>query len=238
MKICLFHWWVIFIFWLIVCRLTRWNKCSFNYAPACDIITYHHLRKLTIPISSLQSCSARYCCHPRNLSLVVALWKIFWFPRKGVPRLPSHFSQIAFSTWIEKFFIRLWHLVSYLVKNKIFDSSTQKGFLTSIMENILSVNAMIQSAKDCRQPHVVTFIDLRNAFGSILDTLMLAMYFMSNPSRELLIHQDPYLSPETFIHTKDWITPKMQVSIGIFLGDALFPIPFLLAFNPIIQLAK
>ncbi len=105
------------------------------------------------------------------------------------------------------------------------------------MENILSVNAMIQSAKDCRQPHVVTFIDLRNALGSISHTLMLAMYFMTDPSRELIMHQEPYSSPETFIHTKDWITPKMQVSSGIFLGDAT-PIPFHLAFNSIIQLAK
>ena len=43
---------------------------------------------------------------------------------------------------------------------------------------------------------------------------------MSDPSRELLIHQDPYSSSETFIHTKNRVTPKMQVSIGIFLGDA------------------
>ena len=55
---------------------------------------------------------------------------------------------------------------------------------------------------------------------------------MSDPSRELLIHQDTYSSPETLIHTKDRVTTKMQVSIGIFLGDttpnssSLIPQPY------------
>ncbi len=81
------HGWVIFIIWLFVfttvCIKANQMKCSSNYAPACDIITYHHLRTLTIRITSMQSCSARYCCHPSNLPLVGALWKIFWSSRKG-----------------------------------------------------------------------------------------------------------------------------------------------------------
>jgi hypothetical protein len=61
-------------------------------------------------------------------------------------------------------------LEEYLLTNSIIDSSIQKGFISEIdgvIEHILSLNSIICNSSNNELPLYVTFIDLRNAFGSI-----------------------------------------------------------------------
>ena len=47
-----------------------------------------------------------------------------------------------------------------------------------------------------------------------------------------------YSNISVFISTKDWSTPKIRTSRGIFQGGTLSPILFLRAFNPITHFVK
>lgn len=62
----------------------------------------------------------------------------------------------------------------YLTNNKI-NIGAQKRFISGmngVMEHTLSVNAILQDARDNGLPLANTFVDLRNAFGSISHRLL------------------------------------------------------------------
>ena len=61
-------------------------------------------------------------------------------------------------------------LESYCLSNIIINTSIQKGFLhgiNGVMEHIFCVNSIISHAKENGLPLAMTFIDLKNAFGSV-----------------------------------------------------------------------
>ena len=62
-----------------------------------------------------------------------------------------------------------------MFSNDIIDLSSQKGFLQGInraVEHIFTITAMIEHARSNGLPLTLTFIDLRNAFGSISHSLV------------------------------------------------------------------
>ena len=111
------------------------------------------------------------------------------------------------------------------------------------MEHLLSVNTLLQSAKDRLQSLAITFIGLRNAFGSISHKLLLDMLpHIKAPEEFSLYISNLYsninISTYIYLYTKDWSTPLLKVHSGILQGDTHSPILFLLAFNPIIQFSQ
>ena len=80
------------------------------------------------------------------------------------------------------------------------------------MEHLLSVNTLLQSAKDRLQSLAITFIDLRNAFGSISHKLLLDMLsHIKAPEEFSLYISSLYSNISTYIYTKDWSTPLLKV---------------------------
>ena len=49
---------------------------------------------------------------------------------------------------------------------------------------------------------------------------------------------DLYSKLSAYVTTKSWSTPSFSIQKGVFQGDTLSPILFLLCFNPIIQSAQ
>ena len=93
-------------------------------------------------------------------------------PKNGDPSIPTNFRPIAMSSVFGKLFHKILarRIESFSLANKIIDASIQKGFLRGIngvMEHILTVNAILENAKDHNQHLSMTFIDLKNAFGSV-----------------------------------------------------------------------
>ena len=68
---------------------------------------------------------------------------------------------------------------SFLLTSGIINPSTQKGFLrnlNSVIEYIHALNAILNQACELRVPFSITFLDLKNAFGSIPHCLISDMF--------------------------------------------------------------
>ena len=61
-------------------------------------------------------------------------------------------------------------LENYLVSNSMVDKSIQKGFLRGVngcIEHVFAIQSMLVNAMEHSLPLTLSFIDLKNAFGSI-----------------------------------------------------------------------
>ena len=105
--------------------------------------------------------------------------------------------------------------------NNIIDTSVQKGFLSGV-----------------NGPIFVTFLDLKNAFGSVPHNLILDMLsHIQLPSEVTSYIAQCYSKLEAQVSTKDWSTSHFAICRSIFQGDTLSPLLFLIAFQPVIKLA-
>ena len=88
-------------------------------------------------------------------------------------------------------------------------------------------------------PLSVTFLDLKNAFGSVSHQLIVDMLDHVGVPRQLRSYiTSAYLQLSAYVVSKKWSTPIFSIHKGVFQGDTLSPLIFLIAFNPIIQLAQ
>ena len=107
------------------------------------------------------------------------------------------------------------------------------------MEHIFSVSAIIQNAFQHGLPLAMTFLDLENAFGSISHELFLDMLSYCILPQEITAYiADLYAKLTAYVKTKEWSTDNFKIGRGVFQGDTLSLLIFLIAFNPIIQLAQ
>ena len=159
---------------------------------------------------------------------------------------PSNFRPIALTSAIGKLFHKIIasRLESYCLSNKINNTSIQKGFLhgiNGVMKHIFCVNSIISHAKENGLPLAMTFIDLKNAFGSVPHDLNLIRDVLSAikvPSEIQQYISNVHSQLTGSFNTKHWSSQQFPISRGVFQGDTLSPIIFLLAFTPIINFAS
>lgn len=101
-------------------------------------------------------------------------------------------------------------LEAYLVANEIIDTSTQKGFISGIngaMEHNFAVNSLLENARANGLLIFITFLDLRNAFGSIPHKLILDMLqHIQLPSEVISYVPHFYSHLQAVVSTKNWST--------------------------------
>ena len=121
------------------------------------------------------------------------------------------------------------------------DKSLQKGFIRGVngyMEYVFAVQSIISNAQEHSLPFVMSFVDLWNAFGSISHSYIndIIHFVKLPPPPEFTNYvNNLYSSLSAQISTKDWITESFPIQRGVFQGDTLSPLLFLIAFNPMIQ---
>ena len=219
-------------------------KRSSNSSPGDDGITYHHLKKMPSTHHFLATLFSKILLenHTAPASWCEARIKLIF--KGGDDKLPANFRPIALTSAIGKLFHKIiaLRLEQYVRNNNIIDASLQKGFLTGIngtMEHIFSVSAIIQNAIEHGLPLAMTFLDLENAFGSVSHELILDMLVHCNLPQEVISYIASLYSKLTaYVKTRKWSTDKFKIGRGVFQGDTLSPLIFLIAFNPIIQLAE
>ena len=220
------------------------RKCKSNSTPGPDGISYHHLKKLP---STHHFLATLYTKILTTSQLCPPAWgsgKIILIHKKGDNSSPANYRPIVLSSTVGKLLHKFIasRLEEFCLANGIIDSSLQKGFLTGIngtMEHIFAVSTLIDHACSNGLPVSMTFIDLRNAFGSISHQLVNdILAHLKIPEFVRLYIRDAYTHLQAYVSTKKWLTPLFSITRGVFQGDTMSPIIFLMSFNPVIRLAQ
>jgi len=100
--------------------------------------------------------------------------------KTGDPSDPANFRPIALTSVIGKVFHKIisFRLEEYLMENNVIDPTVQKGFITGlpgVFEHVYTLSAILQNATSAKKPLMITFLDLKNAFGSVPHHLIFDM---------------------------------------------------------------
>ena len=220
------------------------KKLSKPSAPGPDSISYTHLKRLPSTHHFLATLFSMILLRSQQAPKIWCIGDIRLIHKKGNPKEPENFRPIALTSAVGKLFHRILasRIETYVLQNKIIDPRLQKGFLSGIsgvQEHILTVNAIIDNAKEKGLPLCATFVDLRNAFGSIPHKLIHDMLvYIDVPPQIVTYIDNAYSKLIASISTRQWVTPSFKISRGTFQGDTLSPLLFLLCFHPILSYAE
>ena len=209
-------------------------------APGPDGITYGILKKLTCTHHILATLYSKLLLSPEPPTS----WgnsKITLIYKKGEASDPTNFRMIALSSVLGKTFHLLLsqRLASYLTANNFIDSSIQKAFLNKIngtIEHNQCIQEILLNARSNRRTAHLTFFDLADAFGSVQHNLIshcLQRYQVPLPVQNYIMNLYNILGGS--VVTKSWTSNKFEFKKGVYQGDPLSPIVFLIIFNPLIE---
>ena len=131
----------------------------------------------------------------------------------------------------------------YLRANNVIDTSIQKGFvsgLPGVFEHIIlySLSAIMKDASTNKKPLMMTFLDLKNAFGSVSHQLILDMLEAVKVLPPFIDYVQSFYSQLFVIFKgKSWETDPMPFK-KVFFRETLSPVIFLLVFNLVLKLAE
>jgi hypothetical protein len=156
---------------------------------------------------------------------------------------PSEFRPIALTNTIGKIFFAVVskRLETFMLKNN-YISNVQKGFKASTpgcLEHSFSMFESLLDAKDQQRQIVVSWLDLKNAYGSVRHNLIqfaLSWFHVPKLIRGLIF--DYYEKICAQIRVKDKRTPFFLFDIGLFQGCVLSCILFNCVFQMLLDLIK
>jgi len=171
---------------------------------------------------------------PRDwaIAFVVLLQKT-----KGVLDDLSEFRPIAITNTLGKIFFSIIsaRLQNFMVKNNYIQTILQKGFISGVpgcVEHSFSLWEALREAKDEARAIVISWLDLANAYGSVMHNLIqfaLNWYHVPVSIQELIF--DYYEKLRAKVSTKGWSTGFFLFDIGLFQGCVLSTILFDCVFN-------
>ena len=127
----------------------------------------------------------------------------------------------------------------YLLSNNIVDPNLQKGFLSGIngtVEHVFAITSILDNAIQQGLPLALTFLDLKNAFGSIAHPMIRDMLnHIKLPSQVISYIMSGYSKLSATVKMKEWTS---NIKHGVFQGDTLSPLIFLVVFNLLIQVCN
>ncbi|KAL5264224.1 hypothetical protein ACHWQZ_G005344 [Mnemiopsis leidyi] len=133
-------------------------------------------------------------------------------------------------------------MLEYMVDNGYIDKSIQKGFLKKTpgcVEHTQTLMEELKDAKSARRQIYVVWVDLMNAYGRVPHNLILyALRHYKFP--EWLIEYMFKYYDELIVRvvTKNWKTNWFFYMLGLFQGDPLSVVLFLIVFNLLLDLLK
>ena len=215
------------------------NKTS-NSAPGPDGITYGVLKKLPTTHHFLATLYNKVT----ESGLPPPSWcdsRITLIHKKGETNIPSNFRMIALASCVGKIYHQIIadRFDDYLVKNQLINTTFQKAFLkgkNGCVEHNQVIHELIRHAKTNNRTLHITWFDLQDAFGSVPhDLIKLTLSRNGIPVEYQNYINTLYSNLHGSAVTKSWTSDKFPFKKGIFQGDPLSPIIFIMCFNPIIQ---
>ena len=220
------------------------RKCSSKSSPGCNNISYYHLKHLPATHHFLATLFSRILLENHTCPPSWCIGKFILIYKSGPTSNPGSFRPIALTSTIGKLFNRIiaTRLEKFVLANGIIDPTIQKGFLSKtpgVLEHIYTTSAIVNNAKANGLPLFMTFLDLANAFGSISHQFIQDMLnYVAVPDQVTKYICDAYSNLRGFVSSSSWTTEFFPIERGVFQGDTLSPVIFLIAFNPIIGLAN
>lgn len=134
------------------------------------------------------------------------------------------------------------NMLEYMTSNKYIDKSVQKGFLRKTpgcMEHTQVLMEELRDAKSHRRQIYVVWVDLMNAYGRVPHNLILYALRHYNFPEWLIDYMFKYYDELVVrVVTKDWKSNWFYYLLGLFQGDPLSVVLFLIVFNLLLDLLK
>ncbi len=167
--------------------------------------------------------------------------KITLIHKKQSTDIPSNFRMIALASCVGK----IYHQVlaersdGFIKSNKLIDTTYQKAFLSGkngCVEHNQVLHEIIRHSKSNNRTVHITWFDLEDAFGSVPHHLIELTLKRNNfPPSKCKYISNLYSSLNGTVVCDNWQSKNFKFKKGIFQGDPLSPLIFILCFNPIIQ---
>ena len=170
--------------------------------------------------------------------------KVTLIYKKGDTNDPANFRMIALSSTFGKTFHQILsqRFSHYLTVNGYIDATTQKAFLRGIngvIEHNQVFQELIRHAKANKRTIHATFFDLEDAFGSVQHNLIShSLNQFDIPENISNYVLNLYSNLQGSVVSQQWSSEQFKFAKGVFQGDPLSPIVFLICFNPIIEKLK
>ena len=161
--------------------------------------------------------------------------------KSGDTKQPENFRMISLTSCIGKMFNQILaeRMTSYLTANEFIDKCVQKAFINGLngcIEHNQVLHEIISHAKSNQKTLHVTFFDLADAFGSVSHNLIsksMDRYAIPQPISRYV--KTLYSRLNGRVCGPGWHSKSFAFRKGVFQGDPLSPIVFLMCFNPIIE---
>ncbi|XP_063693624.1 uncharacterized protein LOC134825376 [Bolinopsis microptera] len=133
-------------------------------------------------------------------------------------------------------------MLEYMVSNSYIDTSIQKGFLRKTpgcLEHTQALMEELKDAKSNRRQIFAVWVDLMNAYGRVPHNLIIyALRHYKFPNWLIEYMFKYYDELIVRVVTKDWKTNWFFYMLGLFQGDPLLVVLFLIVFNLLLDLLK
>ena len=133
-------------------------------------------------------------------------------------------------------------LTSYLLANSFIDTTVQKGDMPGdpgCVEHIGVVTQLVREARESKGDLVVLWLDLKNAYGSILHQLVeLTLQKYQVPEKLLQLIKGYYSNFQLRFTTNDFVTEWHKLKVGIITGCTISVILFATAMNLLCKSAE
>ena len=155
--------------------------------------------------------------------------------KKGECSDPSNYRPIAVTPSLSRLYNKILarRLDKFILANNIVDTSTQKGFISG-KRGCIEHTFWLQTL--CEKNAFISLVDLKNAYGSVPHKLLfhvLKQFGLPGKFRNYISLL--YASLSTRFRTPQGLTKPVLCYRGLFQGDTLSPLLFLLCLEPVLQ---
>lgn len=209
-----------------------------NSAPGKDRVEYRHLKAVD-PKCEVLALIFNHCMDNND---VPASWKqsmTVLIHKKGDADEISNFRPIALMSCVYKLFMSVMasRIVNYAIDNNLL-SDCQKSARPSegCYEHTFLLQSLVLDAKRLQKNVFLTWLDLRNAFGSVPhDVIELTLSHLGIPPSVVQLIKNVYTNAHTVVRTPAGETAEVPILSGVKQGCPLSPIIFNLSVEIILR---